>query len=284
LDAIVPHVATLARGLKGNPRQIKRFLNILSLRRQLVEANNLTGVQPDLLVKMSVLEYVWSDFFRILGETIDPATGTSELLEGMGNAAEDQAATEQSAVLASFLAEPGLVDFLMSPPRLDGKLDLEPYLFLAQTSLSRGQSSAIVSVDEETRQFVRSIEGNDPLMSRAASKRAAAKGSTVASAVVRQLLLDLPSTKDPRAIVSILGALSTIASAYPDLYRPALKAISEVDGSNSAVSLAALTLAQKATAAGVEVPAELTAKFEKAGSIASALAKPRTGSRDKGKR
>lgn len=58
LKDVLPYVNSLARGLRGNPRQIKRFLNILSLRRQLAKANDL-AVQPDLLVKITVLEYVW---------------------------------------------------------------------------------------------------------------------------------------------------------------------------------------------------------------------------------
>jgi hypothetical protein len=282
LNGVLPHVDTLARGLRGNPRQIKRFLNILSLRQQLVEANRLADVKAELLVKFAVLEYVWSEFFNILAETIDPATGTSELLAQISQTADGKTVTEQSPTLNSFLGEAGLCDFILSEPRLDGDTNLAPYLFLAQTSLSHGQPVGIISVDEKTKQLVRSIEGSDSLMSRSAAKRAAAQEPALASAVVRQLLADLPSVADITAIANILGGLSQIGAAHKDLFKTMIKPVGELDGSKAAVALAALTLLQKAKDAGVEVPEVVTSKFQKASSIADALSRPRQNSRKGG--
>ncbi len=47
----------ITEGLKGNPRQVKRFLNAFILRKKLAETARLTGVQDDVLVKLMVLEY-----------------------------------------------------------------------------------------------------------------------------------------------------------------------------------------------------------------------------------
>ncbi len=69
----------LARGLRGNPRQIKRFLNILALRQRLAAANAL-GIRTEALIKLLVVEYAWRPFFRDLVETTDPTTGRSALL------------------------------------------------------------------------------------------------------------------------------------------------------------------------------------------------------------
>lgn len=44
-------------GLKGNPRQIKRFLNAITLRKQLANAANLRTLQDEVLAKLMVLEY-----------------------------------------------------------------------------------------------------------------------------------------------------------------------------------------------------------------------------------
>lgn len=282
LNGVLPYVDTLARGLRGNPRQIKRFLNILSLRQQLVEANKLADVKPDLLVKFAVLEYVWSEFFNILAETFDPATGTSELLAQITQTNEGKALAEQSPTLTSFLGEPGLVTFILSEPRLDGNTNLGPYLFLAQTSLSHGQAVGIVSVDEKTKQLVRTMEGTDSLMSRAAAKRAAAQEPALASAAVRQLLADLPSAVDPTSITNILGGLSQIGSTHKDLFKAMVKPIGELDSNNNAVALAALTLLGKAKEAGADVPEAMTSKFAKASAIAAALSKPRHSSRKGG--
>ncbi len=279
LTGVLPFVDTLARGLRGNPRQIKRFLNILSLRQQLVEANMLPNVKPELLVKFAVLEYVWAEFFSILAETIDPATGTSELLAQIVQTGDGKTVTEQSPTLNSFLGEPGLCGFMLAEPRLDGNTNLTPYLFLAQTSLSHGQPVGIVSVDEKTKQLVRAIEGTDSLMSRSASKRAAAQEPALASAVVRQLLVDLPSAADATAIANILGGLSQIGATHKELFKTMVKPVGELDGSKTAVALAALTLLQKAKDAGADVPDTVTAKFKKASTIADALSRPSKNSR-----
>ena len=50
----------MGSALRGNPRQIKRFLNILALRRRLAKANKL-GIHLQLLIKLAVLEYAWKD-------------------------------------------------------------------------------------------------------------------------------------------------------------------------------------------------------------------------------
>lgn len=47
----------ITEGLKGNPRQIKRFLNAYVLRKQLAEVAKLTNIKDDVLVKLMVLEY-----------------------------------------------------------------------------------------------------------------------------------------------------------------------------------------------------------------------------------
>ncbi len=275
LNSVLPHVDTLARGLRGNPRQIKRFLNILSLRRQLAAENRLDEIEPALLVKFAVLEYVWAEFFNTLAETVDPNTGTSELLEQLVLADETSEALEQSPTLISFLGEPGLPDFIKSDPPLSGSTNLSPYLFLAQTALNRGQAQGIISVDEKVKQLVRTIEGSDSLMARSAAKRAAAQEPALVSAIVRQLVGDLPAAKEATAITNILSAFSIIGEQHKDLYKGMIKAVGDLDARNHAVALAAATLLHKIKQAGGDVPEALIIKFQGASKIAAALAVPR---------
>jgi hypothetical protein len=279
LNAVIPYVDSLGRGLRGNPRQIKRFLNILSLRQQLVTANQLGDVKPELLVKFAVLEYAWGEHFATLAETVDPASGTSELLDQLGRAAEGKSVESESPTLASFQSEPGLADFILSSPRVDGSTVLTSYLFLAQTSLSRGQPAGLVSADEKTRELARKIQGGDSLLARAAAKRAAAQDAAVASGVVRLLLANLPATRDQNVIVNVITAFGQIGGAHRDLCKLMVKPVAELDGSQHAVALAALTFLEKAKQLGAEVSDAMTVKFSKASPIAAALGKPRTGAR-----
>ena len=80
LQRTQPFVSILAHGLRGNPRQIKRFLNILELR-QLLAASNELAVDEGVLVKTLVLEYTWRWFFAEVAANCDGDDGRSELLK-----------------------------------------------------------------------------------------------------------------------------------------------------------------------------------------------------------
>ena len=76
----------MADGLKGNPRQVKRFLNALMLRRELAAVAGLEkAIQTDKLVKLIILEYVEPDLFVDLFNRLG-ADGHVALLEWL----EDQ--------------------------------------------------------------------------------------------------------------------------------------------------------------------------------------------------
>ena len=47
----------ITEGLKGNPRQVKRFLNAFMLRKELARIANLQNIKDDILGKLMVLEY-----------------------------------------------------------------------------------------------------------------------------------------------------------------------------------------------------------------------------------
>ncbi|MEO3946735.1 P-loop NTPase fold protein [Gorillibacterium sp. CAU 1737] len=47
----------ITEGLKGNPRQVKRFLNAYFLRKELARVAGLQSIRDDILVKLMVLEY-----------------------------------------------------------------------------------------------------------------------------------------------------------------------------------------------------------------------------------
>lgn len=272
LGTVLPYIDVLARGLRGNPRQIKRFLNILSLRRQLGDANKLE-TQPELLVKFTVLEYAWDEFFDELVANVDPLTGKSELLGKVVAAAKSDTKPEASESLNKYLKEPGLADFLLADPPIDGETNLQPYLFLAQTSLGRSQGVSIATIDESTRALVKTIELTDTIRSKAAAKRASLD-SAVAAPVFRQVLSDLPSAKDQSSIANMLDALQVIGTAHPDLFKLVMKPLESLK-SNAAVSLAASTLLNAAEKAGVAVDSSLKTKFTSGSKIVDAFTKPR---------
>jgi hypothetical protein len=73
----------MADGLKGNPRQVKRFLNALMLRKALASVAGLEqAIETNKLVKLMILEYVEPDLFVDLFNKIG-ADGKAALLEAL---------------------------------------------------------------------------------------------------------------------------------------------------------------------------------------------------------
>jgi len=275
LSAVMPYVHSLARGLRGNPRQIKRFLNIISLRRRLAKENEL-DVRQELLIKLAVLEYVWADFFNAVIETVDPTTGQSALIGEVLKAAEaDDGKQNESKLVAESMGSVGLVEYILAEPKITGTIDLNPYLFLAQTSLSRGRATGLQPADENAKTLALTIESDDPIRARAGAKQAAAQEPAMAGSIVRILVADLATAKDALLRTRIINGLEDICGKHKDQYQHAVRGVSQVEpGTQDAVSLSATTLLANAEKAGVPVAPELKDKF-KASRIAAAFATDR---------
>ncbi len=74
---------SITEGLKGNPRQVKRFLNAFILRRQLAEVAKLEHIRDEVLVKLMVLEYGHPEQYRQLYEWQTAAEGFPEEIQNL---------------------------------------------------------------------------------------------------------------------------------------------------------------------------------------------------------
>jgi hypothetical protein len=279
LQHVHPYVLLLAQGLKGNPRQIKRFLNILELRRRLAEANGL-DVKPDLLIKLLVLEYTWRPFFKQVIETFDPSTGTSDLITEVVKVAKGTSATqEDSAMLAAAMETPGLPQFLAADPAIAG-VDLAPYLFLSQTALTAERGTTLTLPEEKAKSLAERIASEDRIRSRAAIQQVVREDATVVGAVVRQLIPTLVTATDPRRQVHVMTGLTAICEVQPEHYGVVVQMLKEVDPKkNEGLALSAVAFLDKAMAAKVDGAEALKEKFAQASPMAGAL----SGARGKGR-
>jgi hypothetical protein len=280
LRNVQPHVLLLAQGLKGNPRQIKRFLNILELRQRLADANALS-IRADILIKLLVIEYTWRDFFSNVVETFDPGSGTSALVtEVVAASGGARAEREDSAMLAAALATPGLPEFLAAPPLIDSTVNLAPYLFLSQTSLTIDRGTAFTLPDEKARSLADRISSDDRIRSRAAAQQLVREDPMVTAAVVRLLTPALVATTDPRRQVHVMTGLTTICEAQPDHYAAVVQALKEIDPKkNGALALSAVAFLDRALAARVDGAEAQKQRFAEASPMTAAL----SGIRGKGR-
>ena len=268
-----PYVSILARGLRGNPRQIKRFLNILELRQRLAHANNLDVVE-DVLIKILVLEYTWRSFFEQMVDSCDGETGRSELLAELLRLHRRRATEDpKSQVLTEALTTPGLPEFLRVKPLLH-RIDLRPYLFLAQTTI-RLQPAVLAPPEEAARLLSERIADVDRIRSKSAAREVAKGDEAVAAAVVRLLGTRLLTESKAAAQVHIVNAFTQICDEQPACVPSAVAALQDVDFTkNEGLALSAVPLLERGEAAGVNVAA-LRERVEERSGLAKALAGPR---------
>lgn len=119
-------------GLKGNPRQIKRFLNAFWLRRELARVANIPKLKDHILIKLMVLEYMSSDRFDDLYQWHRASSdGTAQPLGELENADGVEAIPEKNAKWGT----PRLWRWLKAEPRLANE-DLRDYFWVARSAIS----------------------------------------------------------------------------------------------------------------------------------------------------
>nr|WP_297388723.1 Qat anti-phage system ATPase QatA [uncultured Roseateles sp.] len=138
----------LASGAKGNPRQIKRFLNTLLLRERTANARGFgDDIKLPVLAKLMLAERFIPRLFEQIAfvAAVHPQGLCDDLeslekglmaVEGKDGGSKGQKATEpppaaDSAVLAEWKSAETVLDWARLSPKLSG-LDLRPYLFVTK--------------------------------------------------------------------------------------------------------------------------------------------------------
>ena len=125
-------------GLKGNPRQVKRFLNALLLRKELARVAKLDNIRDDVLVKLMILEYVHTDLFTQLftwqaqqnGHPKEIAELEAALAGPNGSANDEESAKKIDAKWGTKAARRWIA---MEPLLMD--VDLRDYFWVARDRL-----------------------------------------------------------------------------------------------------------------------------------------------------
>ncbi|MFZ6047393.1 Qat anti-phage system ATPase QatA [Pseudomonas sp. CR3202] len=146
----------LAKGTRGNPRQIKRFLNSMMLRHEIAEARGFgSDIQRPVLAKMMLAERFQPDLYEQIAhlvassssgrvralELLEAAVRQSESAEEAvagdeGNAGRKKASKDKpQKETADWLGNDWVSRWALLEPRL-GELDLRPYVFITRDKRS----------------------------------------------------------------------------------------------------------------------------------------------------
>lgn len=131
----------ITEGLKGNPRQIKRFLNAFLLRRKLADVAKLQHVRDDVVVKLMILEYAHENEFKELYDWQANNDGQPSQLKAWEAGEKSTAAGIAGATTPLTLpkpdnwATPSLSRWLAMSPAL-ADVDLRDYFWLARDKMA----------------------------------------------------------------------------------------------------------------------------------------------------
>ncbi len=132
----------LASGTKGNPRQLKRFLNTLMLRMRLARTYGITtAINEAVLAKLMLLERFEPTIYRALIEAVR-ASANGKIRDIDADSTHENGSAEDGGTLPEHIRKnAAFYEWASVEPKLR-QIDLRPYLFV-----SREYSPAYVSQD-----------------------------------------------------------------------------------------------------------------------------------------
>jgi len=123
--------SVLAKGLNGNPRHCKRFLNAMELRIQMANYRKMK-LDRKILSKIMLIEYFRDTFYKRFAELQPNDSGE---LEEIGFIENDKWADAKE--LGIWKDDAWIIDWLKIEPKL-AKEDLKPYLYFSRESIRNG--------------------------------------------------------------------------------------------------------------------------------------------------
>lgn len=216
---------TLSGGLRGNPRQVKRFMNTLLLRQQLAEARSIT-LDAAVLAKLMILEYLYEAYFRQLFQWHVDGEGIVPQLDRLEEAsAEGRDGSEAPAGTGRWLEDKDVRRWLQLEPPLAGK-NLEEYFYF-----SRDKIFTVTAPSRRLSQQLQELLGKLQSESEAQRRRGTEEAATLSADEFRPVYEELLGQfeRDPRALDSKLAPLlADLAKEKAELVTPLAQTLGTV--------------------------------------------------------
>ena len=167
----------ITEGLKGNPRQVKRFLNAFMLRKQLAAVSKLAHIREEVLVKLMVLEYGHPKEYRQLYNWQTQQDGFPKEIQDLesiilssdeGAGSEDEEPDSEvnpekkdnTQEIPPGWATPFMQTWIRMDPPLS-EVDLRDYFWISRDRL-QSTFSGISMVSPTVRQILEDLISEDP--------------------------------------------------------------------------------------------------------------------------
>lgn len=248
---------SLADILKGNPRQTKRLLNALLLRQELAKVAGLT-INPSVLVKLMVLEYVRPDQFRELYEMQARQHGIPSELGVMEAEAISAEKVSGDKFPNADWQDRTVLNWLRMQPPLATE-DLRDYFWLTRDRIS-GLLAGVSLVSPVIRTLIADLVGREGVVIKAFTDQIRGLQGEEQSLLFSELGNVL--RRDPSA-GHLLGNWSELAIAVPDAAARLVASLDQVPvGSISPITPLKLALVYKGVPDAQEAITRLFAKWK----------------------
>ena len=185
----------ITEGLKGNPRQVKRFLNAFVLRKQLAEEAKLVDIRDEVLVKLMVLEYGHPAQYRQLYEWQTTGAGYPKEIQDLessnsashenGDNEEDSEKKEDVKKIPTGWEGPFMQKWIEMTPSL-ADVDLRDYFWISRDRL-QSTLSGISMVSPIVRRILDNLVSDNPGRRNMAIKEAVNLDEDERSSLLMQL-------------------------------------------------------------------------------------------------
>lgn len=214
--AIAARIApTLSRGLRGNPRQLKRFLNTLLLRLETARRRGAT-LDPAILARLMVLEVVAPKEFQQLFDWQLAQDGVAEELATAESAARagKELPKGSSSELTAWFGAKALPGWLKLDPELKD-VALGQYFFFSRDRLSPSAPAARLSATLQA--LLGRLQSPVPAQRRPAVDTAAALAPEEYTLVYGALLDRAKRRPESPAMASMLELTAKVPASWPTL-------------------------------------------------------------------
>jgi len=156
--------AVLSKGLNGNPRHCKRFLNSLSMRLTMAKIKEI-DLDKKVLSKLMLLEYFKDNVFKELGEMQSNEKGLPEEIKYIENDKWDKVEK-----LKLWKDDDWFINWIKIEPKLS-ETNLQPYFYFSRESLQLRSTSEIQQLSIEAENILTGLlSGSDSTRTEALKK------------------------------------------------------------------------------------------------------------------
>lgn len=208
----------LCRGTKGNPRQIKRFLNALSLRLSIAKNRGFAdSIKADVLIKIMLAEhFLPTGFFQEITREISLSDeGKSDVLKYAESTKLDTNADQTDKLNQWSRERSHILEWAALEPKL-ADIPLKPYLFVIKDS-KHYIANDINSLPEHIAKMLETLQ-----MGELASKNAesALKGFSQSDVefIFDRLKEKLLKTKELKTTPNIMYGIKTLTTVFSDVF------------------------------------------------------------------